>query len=442
MNVITIGSCLSDMTANRAVIRFGGKRLGNVVHHRSDQFYHYYVKADKKQIPRKCIEQSLNPIEINSDDPNYVSFEAMLNNQYEGIGQHRTVEKYDFFDVLQNEKVDVFILDNYVDMSGRLSYPKFEEYSESPVFLRKNDFENYDDFFTLGDKISLENSAFYFREIITFLKATQPTASIYFIHYPYNTYEKNPKRQERAKEFEALFKSNEATIIPAPFIKKQFQLENDPAHFHDSIYVALAGFIHFHYEIHSHQAEVQQLLKLGKKFNGPEDYFPIPEIAFNADDSWTAAIKIYEFENDQLFNFFFGQRGTRNKSIVRRKNRLEFRADDDQYVGSVEFLTKTLNEVVVVYDEGKFIFYNNGKSSDVIEHPTSAVFDAIGSGYNGKQHEQPCLIETAAIWKKALIPEEVAHCFDKSLMEKDNDLVGYWELGKEADFDEGKKDDT
>ncbi len=428
MNIITIGSCLSDMIANRALARFGGKRLGNVVHHRSDQFYHYYVKQDKKKISREFLEKSLKSIESQTNDPNYVSFETMLDNQYQYIGQHRTIEKYDFFDVLENEEVDIIILDNYVDMSGILSYPKLDGYTDAPIFLRKNDFENYDDFFTFGKKITVENSIFYFQEIIKYLHKIQPNAAIYFIHYPYNTYINNLLRQARAKEFEKLFQSDIATIVPAPFIKKQFQLENDPAHFHDSVYVSLGGFINFHYNIYFHQKKVEKLLNNGKIFNGPEDYFEIKEITFSSEESWTAAIKIYEFENDQLFNFFFGKRGTRNLSILRRKNRLEFRADDDSYIGGVEFLTKILNEVVVTYDKGNMIFFNNGKISDTIFHPSTAVFNTIGSGYNGKNHEQACIISQVAVWKRALSIEEMPKCFEKGFLETSEDLIDLWDF--------------
>ncbi len=428
MNIVTIGSCLSDMTANRAVARFGSKRFSNVVHHRSDQFYHYYIKKDKNIVPREWVEKSLKTIEVQTDDPNYISFEAMLNNQYQAIGQHRTVDKYDFFNVLENKEIDVFILDNYVDMSAILSYPKLDTYRDSPLFLRKNDFENYEDFFIFGKKITTEKSIFYFQKIIEYLHKLQPNAAIYFIHYPYNTYEHNPQRVVKAKEFEKLFHSKKATIIPAPYIKKPFQLKNDPAHFEDSIYVALAGFINFHYNVYFYPKKLERLLNDGKIFHSPEEYFNISEITFTSEESWTVAIKIYEFENDQLFNFFFGKRGTRNLSILRRKNILEFRADDGSYIGGVEFLTEMLNEVVITYDKGNFLFYNNGKISNSIFHPSDAVFNAIGSGYDGKNHEQPCIIFQVSVWNRALNEEEMGKCFEKKLLETSRDLIDTWDF--------------
>ncbi len=428
MKIITIGSCLSDGISKRIASDFAGsKRLCNVVHHRSDQFYHYYIKKDRKKIPREFIEKSLKSIEHSRmHEPNYISLEVMLNNQYQYIGQYGNIEKNNFFETLANEEIDIFILDNNVDLSAILSYPKLNTYRDSPVFLRKGDFSNYNDFFTFGDKITIEDSIFYYQEIIKFLHKIQPSAAIYFVHFPYNTFSNNVQRQKRAKEFEEQFHSEIATIIPAPFIRKQYQIENDPAHFHNSTYVSLAGFIGSHYNIYFNKNKVEKLLNDGRKFNAPEEYYKIDEITFASEESWSAAIKIYEFENDQTFNFFFGKRGTCNLSILRRKNSLSFRTDDDSYIGDVEFLTKTLNEVVVTYDKGNFVFYNNGKMSNVIFHPSAAAFNAIGSGYDGKSMEYPSIILQASIWNRALNNEEIKKCFKKEFLEKTNGLVGEW----------------
>lgn len=426
MNIVTIGSCLAGMTTTRILSRFGGEHLCHVIHHRSDQFYHYYIKKDKKKPPIEYVLTSLVTKESSKYDINYMPFETMVNNQYDEIGQHQVLTKYDFFDALYNKKIDIFILDNFMDMSGILSYPKLEEYYDSPILLRKNDFINYEDYFSFGEKIDIDSSIFYFEEIIKYLKLLQPTSAIFFINYPYNTYINSPERQTRGKKFEEKFQSQNATIIPAPHIKKQYQVVNDPAHFHDSIYVALSGFIYFHFKIFYKQKYLDKLLLDGKKFYGPKDYFPIEEISFDSDTSWTIAIRIYEFQNDGIYNFFLGLRGHKNISLLRRKNLLEFRSDTGSYISGVPFYLDTLNEIVVSYEKGNFIFYNNGQISQTIYHPTKAIFNAIGSGYDGKQHEETCVIFSVSFWNKNIEPNNFHQCFKKEFIEKNQDLIQHF----------------
>ncbi len=243
----SFGSCLSNMVVNRMIQRFSGKQLFHVYRNRSDQFFHYYIKKNKKIIPRVYIEDNLNVIVKYNDDPNFISSSEMLNNQYGELGKHCVTNDKTFFDILKDEELDIIVIDNYIDMGAILSYPKKEGYETSPVFLRKYDYSNYDDYFTFGEKLTNEESVFYFKELIKYLKELQPSAVIYFLHYPYNTYVNNPNRQLRAQEFEKLFNPDDVVVVPAPAISKAFQNDNDPAHFDDSIYVAYAGFIYFDY---------------------------------------------------------------------------------------------------------------------------------------------------------------------------------------------------
>jgi hypothetical protein len=167
---------------------------------------------------------------------------------------------------------------------------------------------------------------------------------------------------------------------------------------------------------------------VGKAFNGVEEYFHIQEISFKKKASWTVAIKIFELENNEMFNFFFGKRGICSLSILRRNNMLEFKADDDSYVGGIEFLTQRLNEIVVTYDNGTFIFYNNGNISKPIFHPSSARFDAIGSGYDGTKHEQTSIISHVLVFQRALNIEEISQCFEKEFIDNTNGVMGNWDF--------------
>lgn len=244
LSICTFGSCLSDLSVTRMISRFGGGRnLFHVNRTRSDQFFHYHVKKDRQIIPRTYIDNNLKSKHESSDDPNYISPEEMLNSQY-GTKGKQSIDA--LFQVLHNEQLDIIVLDNYVDMGAAVSYPKKEGYENSPIFLRKFDYSNYDDFFRFGKKLTNTESSYYFKEIIHHFRTLQPNAIIYFLHYPYNTYVDNPKRQIRAMEFEDIFQSklDGVVIVPAFHIAKTFQIEDDPSHFDDSIYVAYGGFIY------------------------------------------------------------------------------------------------------------------------------------------------------------------------------------------------------
>ena len=161
MKIGSIGSCLSNMVVNRLIKRFNGDKRFHVYRHRSDQFYHYYVKKDKIIVPRSYIEKTLIVEKNESIDPNFVSSSEMLDNQYEKIGKHGVVHHKSFFDILKEEHLDIIVLDNYLDMAAILSYPKLKGYESSPIFLRKNDYSNFDDYFTFGENLSVHSVVYF-----------------------------------------------------------------------------------------------------------------------------------------------------------------------------------------------------------------------------------------------------------------------------------------
>lgn len=429
MKIGSFGSCLSNMVVNRLTKRFGGSKSFHVYRHRSDQFYFYHVEKNRQIVPREYIEyklEKLEPTEKVRAEANYVPLKEVLDNQYSKLGKHGVVSDDSFFDILEKQSLDIIIIDNYLDMSAILSYPKDKDFENSPVFLRKDFFSNYDEYFTFGDKISIQDSMFYFTKIIEFFRSYQPNAEIYFLNYPYNTYINNVNRQKRAKQFEDEFSSSDATVVPAATISKNFQIENDPAHFDDSIYVAYSGFIYFNYlvkrkknyekKIAQEQVEKEKaskrFLDSAKFFQSCNEYEKIGPFIFNENESWTVALEVLEKNNDEQFNFFFGERGTVGHSLVRIKNKLYYRNSSGNYCGSLEFPLEVVNEVAVIYDAGSIKFYVNGTLSEPEQFTSSATFDAIGSGYTGSGNEQPTYINNVAIWNNSLSIGEI-ECFFK-----------------------------
>lgn len=426
MNVISYGSCLSNITVSIMHKMFGIKVLSTIANVRSDQFYHYFIAKDRLMIPRKYIESNLISSDTFENDPNYVPYQQMLDYQYpETLGQ-RGLAKSNFFNVIEREKIDIVIIDNYVDMSAKLSYPKqYDQYKDSPIMIRKQDFSNYDDFFVLGEQLEYHRSIYYFNEIVKYIKSFQPNVKIYFLHYPYNTYVNNYARQKKARAFERAFHNDDITIIPAPNIAPLYRKENDPAHFQMEVYNALAGFIYYNYEINNKIPKINQFFNESKVFEDSNDSVSFPTLYFMQDDSWSVAVKIYEYKNDKQFNFFLGQKGSSNSSVLRRREQLEFRASDGEYIGGINFYMHTINEVVITYNNGEFIFYNNGLKSKPIYHFTEVTFNKIGNSY-AQSYDVPSVISSVSVWNKALTNSEVTECFQKDFLEKPNELIFNW----------------
>lgn len=150
---------------------------------------------------------------------------------------------------MDNQEIDVIIIDNFVDMSTMLSYPKDMSYKDSPILLRFRDFDNYDEYFTRGEELTVKESIFYFEEVIEFFHKKVPNASIYFIGFPYNTFSNNPMRITKGENFEKLFQSKIATVLPSPHVPIFLQIEDNPSHFNDLFYISLAGYIHFNEQL-------------------------------------------------------------------------------------------------------------------------------------------------------------------------------------------------
>ncbi|WP_429041713.1 hypothetical protein [Aeromonas veronii] len=410
VRVASFGSCLSNMLVNRMISRFEGVRKFHIARNRSDQFCNNYIRKSVPQLPLSHINL-LKPISIDSSNPNFVEHELIINNQYSDLAPDSVTYKQ-----IESGDFDIVVIDNYVDMGIKLSKPigLHDEFSNSTVLLRANDYINYHDHFELGELISNQDSCNYLAEIVEFLKTKNKDAIIYVINYPYNTYKNNKNRIERAKQFESMFNVQNCIFVPAPQISKKFQLKNDPAHFEDSIYVALGGYIYNHYRSTLRLAYNKKIIQFKSEailFKDNTQYCNVGPFIFDQDAKWTALIEMFELENNEAFNFFFGQRGTPYLSIVRRGKYIEFRAKDGCYIRGVRFLKNDINKIGVVYNSGSFSFYNSGDIVEDIIYSTSAYFNAVGSGYNGTQHEQPTYISKAAIFNRCLSFNEIEEYF-------------------------------
>lgn len=242
VNIVTFGSCLSRLTAAQLATIFSYKVLNHVAQIRSDNFVNYYIKKNQQMIPysyyANLIYQEGREAEANK----------ILQTQYpENIGKYHLPNTVDVFENLQQEKVDIFLLDNWCDITYKLLCPtRLDEFQDSSVFLVGHSYTNLLDYFQFSDYLTAEASVNNWQLIIEFLLQYQPHAQIFFLCFPYCTSQDKPDRYQRAKKFADLFLNlaiaKQIITIPPFYVKPT--LTKNWSHFDSHIYASLAGFIH------------------------------------------------------------------------------------------------------------------------------------------------------------------------------------------------------
>ncbi|HQT84428.1 MULTISPECIES: hypothetical protein [Acidiphilium] len=196
----------------------------------------------------------LEPKEEFGDSPN-----QFLRNQYaDTLGQLNVNNKdmparEPFETGLLNNQVDLILLDNFMDMTAKLMIDKSsKENDHRPIFLNPHFYKNSSEImeqFEFDDFLTAKQSAENWFRIIGWLKQQQPFAKIFFICFPYCTSLKSPERAGRARDFyihlTKLTKNSDIHVIPPPTVIPELTAGEDWYHLHDSIYVALAGYVFF-----------------------------------------------------------------------------------------------------------------------------------------------------------------------------------------------------
>jgi len=233
-NIVTFGSCLSRYIARSYKRLFAGNITNSVYHNRSDYFVNSFIKKNNNVVNQSLMNvlQSKNTIDIN-DDASLI----LLNQTIEGLGQHKIENSHELMDNLQSLKIDILIIDNFMDISARLSSGLGFNF-----FARPNDYKNYEENFSLGGFITTSESIENFNTIIKYFKSIQPTMKIVFVHFPYNTYGEDSNRKDRSLSFYKEFNNDSIIMIPPLSIPKIYRTEV-ASHFQEPQYTAYAGMI-------------------------------------------------------------------------------------------------------------------------------------------------------------------------------------------------------
>ena len=239
-NIVTFGSCLSRFTSQRYIRFFGGgKLISSVYHNRSDAFCGRLLDQSWHVDPFDDILASL----IQETQKQDADSEAtqMLKNQYPAtIGLHRLSTGCPLFDAVKSGNVDLFIVDNYMDLAARLiSQPGKPT---SGLFLKLNSIQDKNTPWEMGTYLSPADGVKHMYRILDFFRKYNPHARIVFINFPHNTYSDSPDRVARTKEYEQLFDYPYCDIIPCMTIPEVNQTEVK-MHFEPMQYAAYAGVI-------------------------------------------------------------------------------------------------------------------------------------------------------------------------------------------------------
>ena len=253
MKIITVGSCLSNLTASHLVSKYGLMQTHSVHHNRSDNLINYFIEKSVPQIPLDYLNSLLKPKEEHRK-----AAHQFINNQYdENLGFHdlanTKLPNQTFMNDIQNNKYDVILLDNLPDISYLLLYPTdMPEYSKSGLFLNLGFYEGEEELskkFKYGAFLSPEESVSNHIKIITFLKIHQPQAKIFFLPFHHTTSKHDLERHTRIIDFYEKFKdwayANDIVVIPPLDIDNSLMANvNDWTHFKMHVYEALAGTIY------------------------------------------------------------------------------------------------------------------------------------------------------------------------------------------------------
>lgn len=242
LRIITFGSCLARYTADYYVRFFGGRVVSSVYHNRSDAFVGKFINKDWEIYEHSYILPLLKQDNVVENTDNQTS--RLFRNQYsETMGTHNLSQGKLLFDTLNEQKADMIIIDNYVDLSVLLL--RFGKSDKEGIFLRPRDLkEDYTDF-TLSGYLSPEEAVLSMQKIITFFREKIPSSIIVFMNFPYNTYDNKHNRIVRTQDYERLFTLSDGLVIPCLTIDKALQT-HEKRHFKHEQYCAYAGMVHYY----------------------------------------------------------------------------------------------------------------------------------------------------------------------------------------------------
>jgi hypothetical protein len=249
-----IGSCLSSDPISHLMAHYGFVEEFRVARNRSDAFRGYFVD---RTWPLPDVQKLQALLKLSSDPSLASNSRDFLDNQVlPTIGFGATLKCRrggpDLFNVLAERRVDVILLDNFMDIAAKLMTPtERSPFQGAPLFINPHFYDNEEELhalFRFTDFLTARESAANWLAIYRWLKAQQPQAKFIFLCFPYATSRKVEERHKRAytfyEEFRHLARGEDIDIIPPLHIADEWTNgDEDWYHIKPEFYSALAGYV-------------------------------------------------------------------------------------------------------------------------------------------------------------------------------------------------------
>lgn len=231
MKIATFGSCLSRFTAMAYCRMFDAKVVGSVYHNRIDRFVKTYVS-------KKYAEPSLDLIgdyETGASAKGKVIMGNQLSSKT--LGRHGNNKGKGFMAEI-DQKVDLVIMDNFIDVVGKLCH--IRGVKSAGFFINPAEIPRVSDKFVLDPvHLDVDEAVESWVQMINWIRARHK-GKVFFLNFPFSHHPKTIFDQ-RAKDFERKFSSSRINVVPS-FDVVPSLLESN-SHFDEKYYAMMASYI-------------------------------------------------------------------------------------------------------------------------------------------------------------------------------------------------------
>ncbi len=222
------------------------EHINHVIHNRSDYFLNCFVKKSQDPIQPEYVLSKVDKLSSLEFPGKNLKEEAnfYLDNQsLNKIGKNRVDARVSAIDNINKTSVDVFLLDNFMDVASMLVHEK-DSNNEYFVFSGAFESDTFNKLYQWTAYLSESESLDNWIQIIHWLRLKQPEAKIFFTPFPRNVFNHEAKPSVlRARSFKDILNINNfpATILNSSDVDLDAMTSiEDWCHYKPSYYKVLA----------------------------------------------------------------------------------------------------------------------------------------------------------------------------------------------------------
>jgi hypothetical protein len=245
---------MSNLTTAWLKTDYQFEQTHSVHHNRSDNFIRYFIDEVAEMIPEEFFSELL----VYKPETELQAKEFLQNQYRDYVGFHglqdtREKNSGNFFLDLKQNRYDVILLDNYMDVASKIMrHRTISEFSNSPLFINPGFYQNEAEvssvFDWFGDFLTPKESALNWMRIYKWLRQLQPHAKIFFLTYHSCSSTSSPDRYWRAFNFylelRRIAREEDLHIVPPLSVPEELtEGQINWPHFKMPVYKALAGYV-------------------------------------------------------------------------------------------------------------------------------------------------------------------------------------------------------